>query len=45
MIAARSSGGSGRERRAALASVVAFSVVVLLYLVLRLSMVAGGLFL
>jgi ABC-type transport system involved in cytochrome c biogenesis permease subunit len=38
-------GGSGRERRAAWASVVGFLVVVAAYLVLRVSMTTGGTFL
>jgi len=45
VIAARAAGTAGRERRAAAASVVAFVAVVALYLVLRLSLVAGRLFL
>jgi ABC-type transport system involved in cytochrome c biogenesis permease subunit len=45
VIAARSAGSAGRERRAAVASVLAFVAVVALYLVLRLSLVAGRLFL
>lgn len=45
MIGARAAGSASRERRGAMASVIAFSVVVLVYMVLRLSVVAGGLFL
>jgi ABC-type glycerol-3-phosphate transport system permease component len=45
VIAARSAGRAGRERRAAAASVIAFVAVVILYVVLRLSLVAGQLFL
>jgi ABC-type transport system involved in cytochrome c biogenesis permease subunit len=45
VLAVRSWGQAGRERRAALASIVAFVVVVLVYVVLRLSMVAGTVFL
>jgi HemX protein len=39
------SGGAGRERRAALANVVGFLVVVTAYLVLRMSMTPGRMFL
>jgi HemX protein len=45
VIGARAAGTAGRERRAAAASVLAFVAVVVLYLVLRLSLVAGRLFL
>ena len=45
VIAARSAGSAGRERRGAAASVFAFLGVVILYVVLRLSLVAGPLFL
>lgn len=45
VIASRSAGSSGRERRAAVASVAAFVTVVVLYVVLRLSLVAGPVFL
>ena len=45
MLGVRALGQAGRERRAALASVVAFVLVVLVYFVLRLSMVAGSVFL
>ncbi|HSJ13985.1 MAG TPA: cytochrome c biogenesis protein CcsA [Longimicrobiales bacterium] len=45
MLGARAWGTAGRERRAALASVIGFTVVVLVYVVLRLSVVAGSVFL
>lgn len=45
VIAARARGSARRERRGALASVIAFGVVVIVYMVLRLSMVASSLFL
>jgi ABC-type transport system involved in cytochrome c biogenesis permease subunit len=45
VLAVRRLGHAGRERRAALAAVIAFVVVILVYVVLRLSMVAGSVFL
>ncbi|NJD09848.1 MAG: hypothetical protein FIB01_05180 [Gemmatimonadetes bacterium] len=45
VIAARAAGSAGRERRAAVASVVAFVGVLMLYVVLRLALVAGPAFL
>jgi len=44
-LAARRAGGAGRDRRGALASVIGFVVVVLMYVVLRLSMAEGRVFL
>lgn len=45
MLAVRALGQAGRERRAAVASVVSFVLVVVIYVVLRLSMAAGSVFL
>lgn len=45
IIAARATGSASRERRGAIASVLAFGLVVLVYLALRMSAVASNLFL